>query len=65
MVLWVLAHDWPMNRARGFLFLIFSTGLIPQGLLMWLFFGAEVVDAMLLAPPLCRPCLSVWAAGFI
>jgi len=48
MVLWVLAHDWPMNRARGFLFYIFATGLVPQALLLWLFFGSEVLDAMLL-----------------
>jgi uncharacterized protein len=47
MVLWVLAHDWPMKRARAFLFFIFSTGLIPQGLLMWLFFGTNVFRAML------------------
>jgi hypothetical protein len=49
MVLWVLAHNWPMNRARGFLFYIFATGLVPQALLLWLFFGVEVLDAMLLA----------------
>lgn len=49
MVLWVLAHDWPMNRARGFLFFIFAMGVVPQGLLLWLFFGTEVLDAMLLA----------------
>jgi uncharacterized membrane protein YfcA len=49
MVLWVLAHDWPMNRARAFLFFIFATGLVPQGILLWLFFGGEVLDAMLLA----------------
>jgi uncharacterized membrane protein YfcA len=49
MVLWVLAHDWSMNRARGFLFFIFCVGIIPQGVLMWLFFGHEVADAMLVA----------------
>jgi len=49
MVLWVLAHDWSMNRARAFLFYIFATGLIPQAVLLWLFFGTEVVDAMLLS----------------
>jgi uncharacterized protein len=49
MVLWVLAHDWPMNRARAFLFFIFSTGLIPQGVLLWLFFGSDVLAAMLLS----------------
>src|SRR5262245_27968853 len=48
MVLWVLAHDWPMNRARGFLYYIFATGLVPQGLLLWLFFRTQVLDAMLL-----------------
>jgi uncharacterized membrane protein YfcA len=49
MVLWVLAHDWPMNKARAFLFFLFLTGLPVQGLLMWSFFGREVLDAMLLA----------------
>src|SRR5262245_4590175 len=49
MVIWVLAHDWSMNRARGFLFYIFAMGVVPQALLLWLFFGAEVLDAMLLA----------------
>jgi hypothetical protein len=38
-----------MNRARAFLFFIFATGLVPQGILLWLFFGSEVLDAMLLA----------------
>ncbi len=46
MVLWVLAHDWPMNQARGFLYFVFSVGLIPQGILMWLFFGNDVLGAM-------------------
>ncbi len=49
MVLWVLAHDWPMNQARGFLYFIFSVGLVPQGILMWLFFGNEVLGAMLIS----------------
>lgn len=49
MVLWVLAHDWPMNHARAFLFFIFTTGLIPQGLLMWLMFGEKIGGAMLLS----------------
>jgi uncharacterized membrane protein YfcA len=48
MVLWVLAHDWPMNRARAFLFYMAASSLIPQGVLLWLFFGAGVLDAMLL-----------------
>jgi uncharacterized protein len=49
MVLWVLAHDWPMNKARAFLFFLFSTGFPVQALLMWSFFGVEVLDAMILA----------------
>jgi len=49
MVLWVLAHDWPMNKSRAFLFFLFATGLPVQALLMWSFFGAEVLDAMLLS----------------
>jgi uncharacterized membrane protein YfcA len=49
MVLWVLAHDWSMNRARAFLFFIFAAGLPMQALFMWLRFGTEVVDAMLLS----------------
>ena len=49
LALWVLAHDWTMNRARAFLFFIFSVGLPAQALLMWLFFGNSVLDAMLLS----------------
>lgn len=49
MVLWVLAHDWPMNKSRAFLFFLFTTGLPMQVLLMWSFFGGEVVDAMILS----------------
>jgi uncharacterized membrane protein YfcA len=48
MVLWVLAHDWPLHRARAFLYYIFATGVIPQALLLWLSFGQEIVSAMLL-----------------
>ena len=48
MALWVLAHDWPMNRARGFLYFIFATGVVPQGLLLWLAFGNPILYAMLL-----------------
>ena len=31
MVLWVLAHDWPMNKARAFLFFLFTTGSADAG----------------------------------
>jgi uncharacterized protein len=49
MVLWVLAHDWSMNRARAFLYYIFATGLPVQALLLWLFFGTTMVHAMILS----------------
>jgi uncharacterized membrane protein YfcA len=48
MVLWVMAHNWPMNRARAFLYFLFVTGMPPQALIMWLMFGNEILGAMLL-----------------
>jgi uncharacterized membrane protein YfcA len=48
MVLWVMAHNWPMNRARAFLYFLFVTGMPPQALLMWLIFGNAILGAMLL-----------------
>jgi uncharacterized membrane protein YfcA len=48
MVLWVLAHDWPMNRARAFLYFLFVTGLPLQAVLLWLVFGPAIVSPMLL-----------------
>src|SRR4051794_29938420 len=66
MVLWVLAHDWSMNRARAFLFYIFATGLIPQAILLWLFFGSEVLDAMLLsAAALPIVVVGLWCGLFL
>lgn len=48
MVLWVMAHNWPMNRARAFLYYLFVTGMPPQALVMWLMFGNQILGAMLL-----------------
>jgi uncharacterized protein len=48
MALWVLAHDWPMERARAFLYYIFVTGIPAQAFLLWLAFGQNVLHAMLL-----------------
>jgi uncharacterized membrane protein YfcA len=48
MVLWVMAHNWPMNQARAFLYFLFVTGMPPQALIMWLMFGNEILGAMLL-----------------
>jgi uncharacterized protein len=48
MALWVLAHDWPMNRARAFLYFISVTGIPAQAVLLWLAFGNAILQAMLL-----------------
>lgn len=66
MVLWVLAHDWPMNKARAFLFFLFATGFPVQALLMWSFFGVEVLDAMILAAAAFPAILAgLWVGLFI
>lgn len=49
MVLWVNAQNWPAARTRAFLFFVFLTGVIPQGLLLYFTFGGEVLAAGLLA----------------
>lgn len=49
MVLWIMAHDWPLTRGRALLFFLFATGIPPQALLLWLFFGTPILQAMLLA----------------
>jgi uncharacterized membrane protein YfcA len=46
MVLWVMAHDWPMNRAKAFLYFLFSTGVPLQALFLWLAFGNEILTPM-------------------
>jgi uncharacterized membrane protein YfcA len=66
MVLWVLAHDWPMNRGRAFLFFIFATGLIPQAFLLWLFFGDAMFHAMLLGALALPPVLvGLWCGLYV
>lgn len=45
MVLWVMAHRWPVIRAKAFLYYLFATGMIPQALLLWLFFGDRIFTA--------------------
>jgi uncharacterized membrane protein YfcA len=66
MVLWVLAHDWPMNRAKAFLYYIFATGLPVQALLLWLFFGMEMVNAMVLsAAAFPSVLLGLWCGLYV
>ncbi len=46
MVLWVMAHRWPITRAKAFLYYLFATGMIPQAILLWLFFGPQIFVAL-------------------
>ncbi|QDU31182.1 Sulfite exporter TauE/SafE [Anatilimnocola aggregata] len=46
MVLWVMAHRWPIIKAKAFLYFIFSTGMLPQAFFLWLFFGDEIFGAI-------------------
>jgi hypothetical protein len=43
LVLWSMAHDWPSQKVRGFLFAVFATS-IPFQLIIWGFmFGPSVL----------------------
>lgn len=64
MMLWALAHDWPMNRTRAFMYFIFVTGLVPHGVLLWWTFGNEILQAMLLGCALLPAVLIGLYAGF-
>lgn len=46
IVLWVMAHDWPAERSRGFLFFVFAVTLVPQAVILWLVFGNQLVGAI-------------------
>jgi len=48
MVLWVMAHRWPIIKSKAFLYFLFATGLIPQALFLWLFFGTNIFAAITL-----------------
>lgn len=66
IVLWVLAHDWPMNRSRAFLYFTFASGLPFQALLLWLFFGTQMLQAMALsAAAFPSVLLGLWCGLYI
>jgi len=44
LVLWSMAHDWPTQRTRGFLFAVFATSIPVQIVLLGLTFGASVLS---------------------
>jgi uncharacterized protein len=47
MVLWVMLHDWPVARAKAFLFYIFTSSMVPQAIILWLLFGTPFLTASL------------------
>lgn len=47
MVLWVHAQRYSSNRARAFLFAMYTTNFFPQIALLWWKFGSSVFQAML------------------
>lgn len=47
MVLWVLAHDWPLSRSKALLFYLFAGGMLPHAICLWLFFGNDMLYWML------------------
>ena len=43
LVLWLMAHDWPSQKTRGFLFATFSLSIPAQLAMMTFTFGASVL----------------------
>jgi len=43
LVLWSMAHDWPAQKTRGFLFAVFATSIPFQIVLLCLTFGAPIL----------------------
>jgi len=54
LVLWALAHDWPVRKIRGFLFAVYAASIPAQVVLLYLMFGSSIlrssVVALLLSP---------------
>jgi uncharacterized membrane protein YfcA len=49
MVFWVQAHDWDARQMRGFLFAMYLASLFPALLMLYYFFGQQVVQPALVA----------------
>ena len=43
LVLWTIAHDWPVKKTRGFLFSVFAASIPPQIFLLYLTFGNDIL----------------------
>ena len=49
LVLWTMAHDWPVKKTRGFLFSVFAASIPLQLFLLYLTFGTTILYATLTA----------------
>jgi uncharacterized membrane protein YfcA len=43
MVFWVQAHDWSSRQSRGFLFSMYLVSIIPAGVVLYWFFGSQII----------------------
>lgn len=54
LVLWAMGHDWPAEKIRGFLFVVFAASIPIQIMLLYFTFGIDILHttatALLLAP---------------
>jgi uncharacterized membrane protein YfcA len=54
LVLWAMHHDWPTGKIRGFLFSVFAVSIPIQVVLLYFWFGMNILrsagTALLLAP---------------
>jgi hypothetical protein len=63
LVLWVMAHDWPADRTRGFLFASFMSLVPLQLVLLYSQFGQDVLRGALLGLALAPAVLAGSLAG--
>ena len=49
MVFWVQAHDWDARQIRGFLFAMYLISLLPALLMLYFFFGPQIIQPSLVS----------------
>ena len=58
MVFWVQAHDWSTRESRGFMFAMYLISIAPALLVLYLFFGNQIIEPMV-AAGLTSPLLPI------
>ena len=48
LVLWALAHPWPVEKTRGFLFAVFAASIPIQLVLLYLTFGTDILRILII-----------------